>query len=117
MKLQIINLPKTWKVAFNEFYEIDPELNNEADSSWEFFKEDILQLENDVHGLLIDLGWYPEFSANGEFKLMLVKVINENGETIGNWESALKTFSSSNRVEIVREIEKWCIEHDKNYSK
>ncbi len=46
---------------------------NENNSNWWHFKEDILQIENKSVDLLIDLGWYPEFSVEGPFKLLLVE--------------------------------------------
>ncbi|MCK5727517.1 MAG: hypothetical protein KAH22_11925 [Thiotrichaceae bacterium] len=107
MKKQLLVLSDAWETTYNEFFEIDPELANENNSNWWHFKEDMLQIEDRSAGLLIDLGWYPEFNAEGAFKLVLVKISEAPDEMPNNWDNPLKIFYSNNRSEVVREIEKW----------
>lgn len=38
----------------------------------ELLKEDMLQVEF-AGGLLLDVGWYPEFDASGDFRINVVK--------------------------------------------
>lgn len=45
----------------------------------DILKEDIIQVQY-TNGLIIDVGWYPEFSINGSFKVYIIKdckIINE----------------------------------------
>lgn len=64
------------KIVYNDF-NIKKDIPLE-EQIWEL-KEDLLQVKysfrnKDVY--LIDVGWYPEFNVNGEFRLCLVKNYN-----------------------------------------
>jgi hypothetical protein len=61
---------KNSTITFNGFTEINqgiPLINQ-----LELLKEDLLQIEVGSD-LIIDVGFYPEFSAEGEFKILLIK--------------------------------------------
>ncbi|MNI35050.1 hypothetical protein D3C73_890610 [compost metagenome] len=66
LRLVPLRIPSGWKVVLNDFTESSPEkfIDDDYEHRWEF-KEDILRLENDYKQQLIDLGWYPEFQADG----------------------------------------------------
>ncbi|MDE7324779.1 MAG: hypothetical protein K2N63_00615 [Lachnospiraceae bacterium] len=61
--------------------------------------EDLLQLCCEKENLIIDLGWYPNYDANGNYILMLVKDYK--------WDWPLAQVSSKSKKEIVACIEKW----------
>lgn len=37
------------------------------------YKEDLLQVKNNKSGLLLDVGWLPELSSLGAFKVVVIK--------------------------------------------
>lgn len=63
---------KNGKVRLNDCYF---ECNDSLERLYDSLKEDLLQIEFN-NSYLIDVGWYPEFSYKGTFKIVLVK----NGE-------------------------------------
>lgn len=42
------------------------------------FLEDLLQVENDSKGLLLDVGWYPHADPTGSFRLHVVRLLPES---------------------------------------
>lgn len=61
--------------------------------------EDLLQLTHNRAGLVLDLGWYPEFDPNGNYVLYLFRGSFDAG-------TCLAEFRTAKHVEIVREIER-----------
>lgn len=72
---------------------------------WEF-KEDIMKLESNYKKRVIDLGWYPEFDADGQYTLMLVDVSEENGEGSFYWNKLIE-YRSRSIEEIRMKIEEF----------
>jgi len=97
--LQNINIPDDWRITYNEFFDTDPlKINNDNSNLWFNLKEDLLQVENNKKNLLLDLGWYPEFSPKGKYRIKLIKNCD--------WEKPLVKFENRNLNEIVKKIEK-----------
>ena len=96
-ELQPLRLQAGWKVEYNNFTEYDRDIHGESD----LFElhEDLLRLCNEKHNLIIDLGWYPNYDANGNYILILVKDYK--------WDCPLEYVSSKSKKEIVAYIEKW----------
>lgn len=68
---------KSGRIIYNEFhFDFDLPFSAQEDS----LNEDLLQVQYE-NGFLIDLGWYPEYDANGKFILQLIKN--------GNWKSPI----------------------------
>ncbi|CAG0935870.1 hypothetical protein TFLX_04721 [Thermoflexales bacterium] len=108
--LQPLRIPAGWHVAYNQFFDIEPDMTAEAYSgSWWYFSEDMLQLKHAEWKLLLDLGWYPESRPEGNFKIYLVQLMDDVEEMPDAWESPLATFSSPSRQEIVKTIEAWLL--------
>ncbi|MFP4008505.1 MAG: hypothetical protein ACLFV6_10960 [Spirulinaceae cyanobacterium] len=62
-------LLKWGRITFDELSSLeDSNLNKSIDS----LKEDMLQVEL-VGNYLLDIGWYPSFDLDGEFRLILIK--------------------------------------------
>lgn len=94
----------------NKLEDIDPETLSPEDENWLFaFNEDILHIiskithrrdnQTEEQELIIDLGWYPDGDPNGNF--VLQAVLNND------WIDPLIKFSSRNKDEIVKTLEKW----------
>lgn len=88
-------------------------------SNWGYFTEDIMQIHKlvNVDGRyvipenntkIIDLGWYPDGSFNGEYKLVLVYV-----DTDRCW-NQIKVMQSKDRFKIRDTIEIWLRELNNN---
>jgi hypothetical protein len=106
-----LRIPTGYAVCYNKFCDVDPVSRQDGNGfldNWEFFTEDILQivkmqLENGKwvvpteRKATIDLGWYPDSSINGQYKLVLV---NENWEVI-------REKYAKNRFEVRDTIEEW----------
>jgi len=115
-KLMRLSIPANWAVTYNQFHDVDPVLNEESNSgtykNWYHFTEDLMQItklsyEGDQkvvaqNHLLIDLGYYPEGKAEGEYTLSLVWPKDDSMD----WENAEK-FISKDRFEIRDKIEEW----------
>ncbi|KRE23698.1 hypothetical protein [Paenibacillus sp. Soil522] len=113
-----IKIPNGYAIINNKFHDVDPIQAEEKDdllSNWEYFTEDIMhiqKLENvngryvipESNARIIDLGWYPDSSINGEYRLVLVDE---------DW-NELKTKQSKDRFEIRDTIEIWLRELNNN---
>lgn len=87
------------------FTETYPErfIDDDYEHRWEF-KEDILQLRSKSRKKIIDLGWYPEFSADGQYKLLLVDTSEEDEEGSFCW-NVIFEFESKSIEDIRMKIE------------
>ena len=97
-ELQPLRISTGWKVAYNMFWEYDPDTDG-TDYAHELC-EDLLQLSN--NNLLLDLGWYPHGDIEGSYKLYLVDVTKESP-----FESPLEVFVSKSKQEVIKRIEYW----------
>lgn len=59
------------------------------------FKEDICQIEYD-NGYLIDIGYYPEFSIDGNFKVYLIKDLD--------WENPIIEKAAASIDDLIIEV-------------
>lgn len=57
------------RIVYNEF---DINFDKKFSNQEECLLEDLLQVSY-TNGYLLDLGWYPEFDANGTFKIQVIK--------------------------------------------
>lgn len=71
--LQSLKIPTGWSVEFNTFYDLESNFKTHDDNSWNF-SQDMLQITNQHRGVLLDLGWYPEHRASGQFKLVAIRI-------------------------------------------
>jgi hypothetical protein len=109
--LQPLRIKAGWNVEWNLFYEVDPseETMHYLDSS------SLLHISN--HNILraIDLDFRPEKNVNGFYFLRVLNLtqkINKKTKEIdydGDWENLFFEFKSKNRLEIVKEIERFLI--------
>lgn len=60
------------KIVYNEF---NISLNVEFDKQTDKLLEDLLQIKYD-NDIIIDVGWYPEYDANGSFSIQVIKDYN-----------------------------------------
>ncbi len=95
-ELQPLRIISGWTVAFNSFYECNPE---DCEEFWSYFNEDLLQLKHREHDLLIDLGWYPDGDRDGAYILNIVQY--------GNWRKPLEVVRSRDKKLIIEKIELW----------
>lgn len=99
--LQPLRIPTGWLVAYNNgLFEIDPLPELFPDRiPWEIFKEDMLQMKNDMFDRLLDLGWYPEGDlVEGNYRLVIYE-----GDFRGRLIYQLITHD---RLELVATIER-----------
>ena len=80
-----------WAGAKVSIWDIDDlDINQSIESQIELLKEDLLQTEF-ANGVILDLGWHPEFSLNGQFVLSVVKLKDPTNPRGEDWENpALK---------------------------
>jgi hypothetical protein len=122
VSLMRIKIPAGYAISYNKFHDVDPILAEEEEdflSNWYYFTEDIMmisKLENvdgrhvipEINAYIIDLGWYPDSSLKGEYKLVLAHVDEDE------YYNELKTKRSKDRFEIRDTIEIWLRELNNN---
>jgi hypothetical protein len=106
-----LKIPQGYAMCYNKFHDVEPEVGEDGDflKNWGYFTEDLLQIKKmklkagkwyiPDEGLLIDLGWYPDSSNAGEYRLELV---NEKWEVHDE-------FSSRDRFLIRDKLEEWLV--------
>ena len=99
-----LRIPGTWYMMFNNFWEIEPVIENGEFLNAMDFDEDLLAIQQIVpqHSnhlpFFIDVGWYPSEAIDGEYRLVCGT----------SWEDDdLKTYSSKDRLAIVTKLEQW----------
>lgn len=106
--LQPLRIPSGWQIAYNQFFDVEPDSATEACSeSWWHFNEDMLQLTNVQRGLLLDLGWYPEHQPDECFRLVLIQFTSNEDDMIAAWNHPFAAYESSSRHDVVMTIEAW----------
>ena len=91
------DMPAKWKLNYNKLLKIDPDtISIEDDKIWYKFSEDILNMVNTEHNILLDIGWYPEFNRDGHYGLVVI----ENNE----WQKPLETFVTRSVQELTDKI-------------
>ncbi len=89
-------------ISFNNFLEISTD--KFIDDTYEHvleLDEDILQIVSLDHRRILDLGWYPSFNPNGQYKIMLIELVDEENQP-EKWDSPLITFISRN-VSVIKD--------------
>ena len=119
-----LHIPSGWAICYNQFIDEDPITteNSEYFKNWDAYKESLLQikrldLRNGSHfipkkTILIDLGWTPEASIHGSFKLIMV---NYDLNTEQRWDT-IETYTSKDRFDIQSKIEEWLLKMSIRYS-
>lgn len=74
-----------------ELDDCDFNCNDSVENLYNSLKEDLLQIKFD-NSYLIDVGWYPEFSHDGSFKIMLIK----NYE----WDNPIYNLETKSLIEL-----------------
>jgi hypothetical protein len=74
----------------NVYWELEA-VEDPVDPERDFLREDLIQITLQ-NGTIVDVGWYPEFSRDGEF--MVVLVLNQD------WQAPLRTA----RCRTIREL-------------
>lgn len=107
---QPLRIPGGWTMVYNKFRDIDPQTLSPEDEKWlSAFNEDILLLnyklvrkrnkQTEEQEIAVDLGWYPDGEPDGKFRLQAI--MNKD------WNDPLLDYSSRNKDEIVKTLEKW----------
>ncbi len=107
LKLVPLRIPTGWTITLNDFTESLPKkfTHDNYEHRWEF-KEDILQLSSKYKKQIIDLGWYPEFNVDGQYKLMLVDTSEESGEGSFYW-NVIEEYCSRSTEDVRMKIEEF----------
>lgn len=91
------NLPVQWKLNYNKLLKADPDkISSKDDKIWDEFSEDIVNMVNSEHNILLDVGWYPEFTSNGHYGLVVI----ENNE----WQRPIEAFVTRSIEELTEKI-------------
>lgn len=119
-----LHIPSGFAVCYNQFVNEDPILKEGSDyfENWDAYKESLLQIKRlDLKDgnyqipdktILIDLGYTPEASIHGSFKLLMV-YYDPTAKKI--WEE-ISLFTSKDRFEIQSKIEEWLLKLSIRYS-
>lgn len=88
---------KTGQIAFlDEFLRLDLPYLEQID----ILREDLLQVVFDLPSVceyILDIGWYPSFDLDGEFKVFLIK--NQN------WESPISVVKTKDPCDLCSVVE------------
>jgi hypothetical protein len=103
--LQPLRVPGGWNVSHNSWYKLDPD--SESDHS--FLTEDLLQLHHERCNLLVDVGWYGDWSnaLTGEWPAGVFGAVVYRGDFHG---ILLADFRSQSQLEVVAVIEGWMLQ-------
>lgn len=78
-----------WERGNVTFWDLDNfDLDKSLHSQVLQLKEDLVQVEF-RNGVVLDLGWNPEFNLTGQFVLTVVKFKNEKNPTGEDWDSPI----------------------------
>lgn len=92
-------------VSYNNFLELSTEEFTDDTFKYEIdLDEDILQISSQAHRRILDLGWYPSFHPDGQYKIMLVELVEKEIQP-EKWDDPLFTFSSRSVNEIKDKID------------
>lgn len=95
-------IPETWDLSYHEFRQIDPQKLSPDDLDWLLLKQDLLQIKHKATGILLDVGWYPDSSPSGFYRLVLIQDYE--------WEQPLFSYASSSYQEIIAKIEEVAVD-------
>lgn len=106
MKIMRLRVPSNWKMIKNAFFDVEYEARNGKLFPKAVLVEDILSMQykdtwNDPpseKNFFIDLGWYPDESPEGHYRLVLLQ---------DNWNDILISFESRDRFVIREKLENW----------
>lgn len=79
-------------VSYDALSDIDETFDLSDEQFLFSLKEDILQITCPSLGLLLDVGWYPEFNPRGRFRIYLIR--NEN------WDQPLEDTTAKNLAQL-----------------
>lgn len=78
--MQRLRIPAGWTILKNLFYDIEPTPDLEIEgltpidgTAWSLFDYELVYAEHYEQKMILDLGWQPEYSSEGEYVLNLVK--------------------------------------------
>ncbi|KRF10272.1 hypothetical protein ASG89_01700 [Paenibacillus sp. Soil766] len=101
-KLVPLRIPSRWMISLNNFHEISTdEFTDDTYENVLELDEDILQIVSQDHKRIVDLGWYPSLNPNGQYKVKLVELVDEERQP-EKWDSPLFTFSSRS-VSVIKD--------------
>lgn len=103
------NVPPPWKITYNTLGNLEPsdvDLAPDRDTVFaHWFTQDLMQITNEKAEKLIDVGWYPDGEAKGEFKIEVIKRI---GEDDFDWSNPLLQFRTRSLANLLKKIEAIC---------
>ena len=106
-----IKLPQGWTITHHQLFDISPDDVDQASAWYSYFVEDLLQIVNEDHGLLLDIGWYPDSDPGGHFRLvMLPKRSDESKRNSYDWKRPLINFQTRSLNELLQRIQLCCEE-------
>ena len=102
-------IPTGWNVTWNTLTE--PE--GDADiPPVDDLSQDLLQLQSSVRGILIDVGWYPDWNPEGSYRLVCIRLCSNDDEWYEAWENPLRSFECRSFRKLRDQIEAWLIDDD-----
>lgn len=109
MTIQLVPLrfPIGWTIEWNVFTDVSPDefINEEHEHRWEY-NEDMFQLVNYRQKKILDLGWYPEFQPNGQYRLVLIQQYDDNEDDQTNsWDNPIIKFETRSISDVIVKIE------------
>lgn len=85
------------KNVLNLYVDFDYDENKTLLSQIDLLKEDLIQIQY-KNGYIIDVGWYPEFSKKGLFKIFVIKNCN------------ICVFKTCKNIDELKITLRWCID-------
>ncbi|MGR2680378.1 hypothetical protein [Chromobacterium haemolyticum] len=79
-------------VSYDALSDIDETFNLGDETLLFSLKEDILQIECEPLGLLVDVGWYPEFNPRGRFRIYVIQH--------ADWDQPLEEKTAKNLAQL-----------------
>jgi hypothetical protein len=105
IQLNPLKLTDEWVVHWNHFYEINTSTYTDGSFPYQIeLQEDIFYFENQSRRRYLDLGWYPEGEAHGQYRLILIEMDDDQDKEIENWNNPLVSFSSRDNKEIKNKV-------------
>lgn len=109
--LVALRFPIGWTIEWNIFTQVSPQdfVDEEHEHRWEY-NEDLFQFVNYRQKKILDLGWYPEFQPNGQYRLVLIQENDNEDDETNSWSDPIIKYETRSISDVINKIEELLIQ-------
>lgn len=90
IQIHPVRIPAGWTIELNKLHEVEPDPSIDLIGGPEgfsllevFFEQNLFRASNQKRGMLIDVGWYPEWDKEGQYELEVYS-FREEADAVSN---------------------------------